>query len=59
MRFEEALKAMREGSYVICGDVIYKIEDNELLRRAKDSKEWCNGDCVFSVLSEDWEIVDE
>lgn len=59
MKFEEALKAMREGKKVQCGDVIYKIEDNELLRKAKDSNDWCGGDCVFHVLSEDWEIVDE
>ena len=59
MRFEEALKAMREGKYAICGDVIYKIEDNELLRKGKDSKNWCRGDCVFGVLSENWEVVEE
>lgn len=59
MRFEQALQAMREGKDAICGDVIYRIEDNELLRRAKDSKKWCSGDCVFGVLSEDWEAVEE
>ena len=59
MRFEEALKVMREGNSAICGDVVYKIEDNELIRRAKDSNTWCSGDCVFSVLSEDWEVVDD
>lgn len=61
MRFEEALKAMREGKKVKLKkeQPIYYIEDNTII------ESWINIGEVSTllnpkeILSEDWEIEDE
>lgn len=61
MRFEEALKAMREGKKVSLYGRIYRIdEQSDLVYLSSDGDYW---DTVFisgwDILSEDWEVVDD
>lgn len=67
MRFEEALKAMREGKKIIKKDLPsyrYNIVDGKIFKEYPD---FMNNiiympnvafDC-YDIMSEDWEIVDE
>ena len=59
MRFEKALKAMREGKKVRCGYYTYKIEGNILKSKRDGSNTWFGGTMAFDVMSEKWEIVDD
>lgn len=60
MKFEEALKAMREGKKVSLYGRIYRIDETDLVSQGRDDDYW---DTVFisgwDILSEDWEIVDD
>ena len=60
MKFEEALKAMREGKKVSLYGRIYRIDETDLVSQGRDDDYW---DTVFisgwDILSEDWEVVDE
>ena len=61
MKFEEALKAMREGKKVKLYGRIYRIdEQSDLVYLSSDCDCW---DIVvmsgWDILAEDWEIVDE
>lgn len=60
MRFEEALKAMREGKYARIKDVdkIYSIKKGYLLCLTNADITDVNLD-GYDIMSEDWEIVDE
>ncbi len=72
MRFEEALKAMREGKKVATKkrfreryfvDALY-IEKGCLMWRCIDDEDYPVDDCDYGlsgkeIMSEDWEIVDE
>lgn len=60
MKFEDALKAMREGKKVTFYGHIYYIQNGEV------RMDWSTGERDYPVtlngndiLSEDWEIVDE
>lgn len=67
MRFEEALKAMREGKEVVYCEEIYFIDDENSLRRYQTDVDgildtetsWYA--CLYGddILSEDWEIVED
>lgn len=72
MRFEEAMKAMREGKEVRRKswdkDVLYvKINKNayprlgldELVECAADGNRIVTGFDIYSILADDWEIVEE
>ncbi len=57
MKFEEALKAMREGKKINLGGHIYYLRRGKITVLNKNTKY-----CYFfdyEVLSEDWEIVNE
>ena len=65
MRFEEALKAMREGKKVKYHEEIYFIdEDEDTLRRYQEEDGILDTEtswlaCLYGgdILSEDWEVV--
>lgn len=59
MKFEEALKCMREGKKVKDKQFIYKIIGKHLNRRAINDNTWFTGFFVIDVLSEDWEVVED
>ena len=59
MKFEEALKAMREGKKVSLYGRIYRIDETDLVSQGRDDDYW---DIVsisgWDILAEDWEIVE-
>lgn len=60
MRFEEALKAMREGKKVKLGNYIYFIEGKTIWKHHVDDNFKLLGHLFYDeIMSEDWEIVDE
>lgn len=66
MRFEEALKAMREGKKVAYREEIYFIGDEGDVRRYQiddgildTETSWYACLYGYDIMSEDWEIVDE
>lgn len=72
MRFEEALKAMREGKMVATNNRFVKryfvdslyIQEGRLMWRCVDDEDYAVGDAsdgltTDEIMSEDWEVVDE
>lgn len=71
MKFEEALKAMREGKYARldnrefkideCGDLVELLEDFEY-NSEYDTDFWYWSLATletYDIMSEDWEVVDD
>lgn len=68
MKFEQALKAMREGKYAKFEGETYFIDDeNTLVKYPDDDSDGIRNESVFidsvlfgdEVMSEDWEIIDK
>lgn len=60
MKFEEALKAMREGKKSKLGNYIFYIEENTVWKHRIDDDFKLLGHLSYKeFLSEDWEIVDD
>ena len=72
MRFEEALKVMREGKKVATNNRFIKryfvsalyIQDGYLMWKCVDDEDYVMGDMsegltTEEIMSEDWEIVDD
>ena len=67
MRFEEALKAMREGKKVVYREEIYFIGDEGDIRRYQIDDDgvldtetsWYACLYGYDIMSEDWGILDE
>ena len=60
MRFEEALKAMREGKKVKLGDYIYFIEEKTIWKHHIDNDFKLLGHLYYDeIMSEDWEIIND
>ena len=70
MKFEEALKTMREGKKVVCEETagadwydVFYIKDNRLTSDRYDEGELSEEEVPvmlddFQVMSEDWEVYD-
>ena len=60
MKFEEALKAMRESKKIKLGDYIHFIEENIIWKHHINNDFKLLGHLYYDeIMSEDWEIVDE
>lgn len=60
MRFEEALKCMREGKKVKLNDYIHFIEGKTIYKYHIDDTFKLLGHLNYDeIMSEDWEVVDE
>ena len=60
MKFEEALKAMRESKKIKFGDYIHFIEENIIWKHHINNDFKLLGHLYYDeIMSEDWEIVDE
>ena len=59
MKFEEALKAMRDGKKVKLNDYIYFIEEKTIWKHHIDNDFNLLGHLYYDeIMSENWEIVD-
>lgn len=60
MKFEKALRAMRNGKKVKLNDYVYHIEDNTIWSVFCDDNFKLLGHLHYDeILSEDWEIVND
>lgn len=60
MKFEDALKTMREGKIVKLGDYIHFIEGETIYKhRIADNFKLLGHLYYDEILSEDWEVVED